>query len=122
MKAFRYERPADVASAVTLLAQEPEAAFLGAGTNLVDLMKLEVATPELLVDVRRLTSTSIEDLAGGGVRIGAGVTNSDLAADRGIRRHYPMLCEAVLSGASDGEVATGWAMARANRTRTAGLG
>ena len=100
MKAFRYERPADVPSAVALLAQEPEAAFLGAGTNIVDLMKLEVATPELLVDVRRLTSTRIEELAGGGVRIGAGVTNSDLAADRGIRRHYPMLSEAVLSGAS----------------------
>jgi len=100
MKAFRYERPADVPSAVALLAQEPEAAFLGAGTNLVDLMKLEVATPALLVDVRRVTSTRIEELAGGGVRIGAGVTNSDLAADRGIRRRYPMLSEAVLSGAS----------------------
>ena len=100
MKAFRYERPADVPGAVALLAEEPEAAFLGAGTNLVDLMKLEVATPELLVDVRRLTSTRIEELAGGAVRIGAGVTNSDLAADRGIRRRYPMLSEAVLSGAS----------------------
>lgn len=100
MKPFRYERPADVPSAVALLAEDPEAAYLGAGTNLVDLMKLEVATPGLLVDVRRLTSTRLEELAGGAVRIGAGVTNSDLAADRGIRRRYPMLSEAVLSGAS----------------------
>jgi xanthine dehydrogenase YagS FAD-binding subunit len=63
-------------------------------------MKLEVATPDLLVDVRRLTSDRIEELSDGGVRIGAAVPNSDLAADRTIRRRYPVLSEAVLSGAS----------------------
>jgi len=67
----------------------------------VDLMKLEVMTPNVLVDVRRLTSGSVEELPDGGVRIGAAVTNSDLAADRTIRSRYPALSQALLSGASD---------------------
>jgi xanthine dehydrogenase YagS FAD-binding subunit len=100
MKTFRYERASDVSAAIAMVADSPRAAFLGGGTNLVDLMKLEVATPELLVDVRRLTSERIEELPDGGVRIGAAVRNSDLAADRMIRRRYPVLAEAVLSGAS----------------------
>src|SRR6185503_5732018 len=100
MRPFRYERPDDVARAIAMVAPSPDAAFLAGGTNLVDHMRLGIATPELLVDVRRLTSTRIEDLPDGGVRIGAGTTNSDLAADRRIRRRYPMLAEAVLSGAS----------------------
>jgi xanthine dehydrogenase YagS FAD-binding subunit len=83
-----------------LLAREPRAAFLAGGTNLVDLMKLEVVTPDMLIDVRRLTSNRIEDLADGGLRIGAAVPNSDLAADHRIRRRYPVLSEALLSGAS----------------------
>ncbi len=100
MKPFRYERAGTVSSAVALLAEEPHGAFLAGGTNLVDLMKLEVATPEALVDVRRATSDRIEDLPDGGLRIGAAVTNSDLAADRRVRRRYPMLSQAVLAGAS----------------------
>jgi len=100
MKAFRYERPTDVSEAVAIVAGTPQAAFLAAGTNLVDLMKLELATPELLVDIRRLTSDRIEELPEGGVRIGAAVPNSDLAANRTIRRRYPLLSEALLSGAS----------------------
>jgi len=100
MQPFRYQRVADVAEAVTVLAEAPRGAFLGGGTNLVDLMRLGVATPDLLVDVRRLTSDRIEELAGGGMRIGAAVSNSDLAADRRIRQRYPALSEAVLSGAS----------------------
>lgn len=100
MKPFRYERAGTVSSAVALLVEEPHAAFLAGGTNLVDLMKLEVATPETLVDVRRATSDRIEDLPDGGLRIGAAVTNSDLAADRRVRRRYPMLSQAVLAGAS----------------------
>jgi xanthine dehydrogenase YagS FAD-binding subunit len=100
MKPFRYAHTDDVPGAVALLAREPRAAFLAGGTNLVDLMKLEVATPDMLVDVRRLTSNRIEELPDGGLRIGASVPNSDLAADARIRRRYPVLSVALLSGAS----------------------
>jgi len=100
MRAFRYDRPSDRAGAIALVAEAPDAMFLGAGTNLVDLMKLEVAMPELLVDVHRLTSDQIEGLPDGGLRIGAAVRNTDLAADLTIRRRYPMLSQAILSGAS----------------------
>jgi xanthine dehydrogenase YagS FAD-binding subunit len=100
MRPFRYERATDVPGAIALLAGEPNAAFLGAGTNLVDHMRLGIATPDLLIDVRTLTSDRIEELPDGGVRIGAAVPNSDAAADRLIRRRYPVLAEAILSGAS----------------------
>jgi xanthine dehydrogenase YagS FAD-binding subunit len=100
VKPYSYVRAQDVGGAVAALAEAPDAAFLAGGTNLVDLMKLEVMTPDVLVDVRRLTSDSIEELPDGGVRIGAAVTNSDLAADRTIRSRYPMLSQALLSGAS----------------------
>jgi xanthine dehydrogenase YagS FAD-binding subunit len=100
MKPFDYRRAKDVDGAVAALAGEPNARFLAGGTNLIDLMKLEVMTPDVLVDVRSLTSEQIEDLPGGGVRIGAAVTNSDLAADRKIRSRYPVLSQALLSGAS----------------------
>jgi xanthine dehydrogenase YagS FAD-binding subunit len=89
-----------VAGAVALLAQAPRGMFLAGGTNLVDLMRLGVATPEVLVDVRRLGLDRITDLPDGGVRIGAAVPNSDLAADRRVRRRYPVLAQALLSGAS----------------------
>jgi xanthine dehydrogenase YagS FAD-binding subunit len=97
---FRYEQATDAASAVATLARTPNAAFLGGGTNLVDLMKIGVATPELLVDVTRLPFSRVEPLPDGGVRIGAAVRNSDLAADRTIRRRYPMVAQALLAGAS----------------------
>ena len=97
MRPFAYERAPDAAGAVALLRDG--ARYLAGGTNLVDLMKLEVETPELLVDVREL-ETAIEDAGGGALRIGAGVTNSDLAADRRVRERYPLLAEAVLAGAS----------------------
>jgi xanthine dehydrogenase YagS FAD-binding subunit len=100
MKPFRYERAEDMAGAVATLTGEPGGAFLAGGTNLVDLMKLGVVEPDVLVDVRRLTSEKIEDLPGGGLRIGAAVTNSDLAADRRVRSRYPVLSQALLSGAS----------------------
>src|ERR1700676_165462 len=100
MNPFRYERASDAASAIAALAGAPSAAFLGGGTNLVDLMKLGVATPDLLVDVARLPYDRIEVLPDGGVRIGAAVRNSDLAADRTIRARYPVLAQALLSGAS----------------------
>jgi xanthine dehydrogenase YagS FAD-binding subunit len=100
MKPFRYERAADVRSAVAIVGAEPRAAFLAGGTNLVDLMKMEVAAPDVLVDVRHVVSDRIEDLPGGGLRIGAGVTNSEVVADRQVRRRYPMLSQAILAGAS----------------------
>ena len=100
MKPFAYERAPDRAAAIAALAARPNAVFLGGGTNLVDLMKLGVATPDLLVDVARLPHDRVEPLPGGGVRIGAAVRNSDLAADRTIRRAYPALSQALLAGAS----------------------
>jgi xanthine dehydrogenase YagS FAD-binding subunit len=100
MNPFRYERANDASSAVSMLAQVPTGAFLGGGTNLVDLMKLGVAQPDLLVDVAQLPYDRIELLPDGGVRIGAAVRNSELSADRTIRARYPMLAQAVLSGAS----------------------
>ena len=100
MKPFRYERAEDVAGAVATLAGERTGEFLAGGTNLVDLMKLEVMRPDVLVDVRRLTSAEIEDLQDGRLRIGAAVTNSELAADARVRSRYPLLSQALLSGAS----------------------
>lgn len=100
MRPFRYEETDDADSAVRLLTREPHGAYLAGGTNLVDLMKLGVARPDVLVDVRRLTSSTIDDLPDGGLRIGAAVTNSQLAADLRVRRLYPMLAQAVLAGAS----------------------
>jgi xanthine dehydrogenase YagS FAD-binding subunit len=100
VKPFRYERARDVSGAVATLARERTGEFLAGGTNLVDLMKLEVMKPDVLVDVRLLTSADIEDLPDGRLRIGAAVTNSELAADRRIRARYPVLSQAVLSGAS----------------------
>ena len=100
MKPFSYMCAQDLGGAVAALAEAPNAAFLAGGTNLVDLMKLGVMEPEVLVDVRRLTSDSIEELPDGGVHIGAAVTNSDLAADRTIRSRYPALSQALLAGAS----------------------
>jgi xanthine dehydrogenase YagS FAD-binding subunit len=100
VREFRYEQAADPAAAVALLAEAPEGAFLGGGTNLVDLMKLGVATPDLLVDVRQLTSAEVTDRPDGGLRIGAAVPNADLAADRRVRERYPVLAQALLAAAS----------------------
>jgi xanthine dehydrogenase YagS FAD-binding subunit len=100
MKPYHYEQARGIPGAVAALAEHPNAKYLAGGTNLVDLMKLEIMTPDVLVDVRRLTSDRIEETEDGGVRIGAAVTNSDLAADRTIRSRYPVLSQALLSGAS----------------------
>ena len=100
MRPFEYLRPADEAAALAALAARPGAAFLGGGTNLVDLMKLGVAVPELLVDVSGLPNDRVDLMADGRVRIGAAVRNSDLAADRTIRARYPVLSQALLAGAS----------------------
>ena len=100
MRPFRYERAVDAAAAVALLAGSPRARFLGGGTNLVDLMRLGVEQPDLLVDVTGLPYDRIEAGAGGGLRIGAAVRNSDLASDRLVRERYPVLAQALLDGAS----------------------
>jgi len=97
---FGYQRAENVDGAVATVSRNPNAAFLGGGTNLVDHLKLGVASPELLVDVTGLPLDRIEPLPDGGVRIGAGVRNSDLAADPTIRSRYPVLSQALLSGAS----------------------
>jgi xanthine dehydrogenase YagS FAD-binding subunit len=99
VRPFAYERATDAAGAVAAIAQ-PGTMYLGGGTNLVDLMKLGVETPERLVDVSGLPYDRIEDAPGGGLRIGAAVRNSDLAADRAVRERYPLLARALLSGAS----------------------
>jgi xanthine dehydrogenase YagS FAD-binding subunit len=98
VKPFRYERAGDEGAAVAFAAA-PRARFLGGGTNLVDLMRLGVETPDVLIDVSRLPQDVIET-ENGGVRIGAGVRNSDLAADPLVRTRYPALAQAVLAGAS----------------------
>ncbi|MFF1716199.1 FAD binding domain-containing protein [Streptomyces sp. NPDC058268] len=100
MREFGYQRAVDVPGAVALLGTDPDARFLGGGTNLVDLMKTGVERPGLLIDVRELPLDRIEATDDGGLRIGATVTNSDLAAHPEVRRRYPALAEAVLAGAS----------------------
>ena len=100
MKSFEYVRPASVAEAITA-ASQPGAAYLAAGTNLLDLMKAGVCRPHRLVDVTRLPGLDqIEPLADGGVRIGALVRNADLAHDTAFASAYPAVAEALLSGAS----------------------
>jgi xanthine dehydrogenase YagS FAD-binding subunit len=100
MQPFQYQQPADAAGAIATVAATDGAVFLGGGTNLVDLMKLGVEAPGLLVDVTRLPMDRIDPTPGGGVRIGAGVRNSDLAADPRVRAGYPVLSQALLAGAS----------------------
>jgi xanthine dehydrogenase YagS FAD-binding subunit len=100
MKAFTYERADSVADAARAVADKPGAKFIAGGTNLLDLMKLEVETPTHLVDVNRLPLAAIEDTPEGGLRIGALVRNSDLAADPRVRKNYPVLSRALLAGAS----------------------
>ena len=99
MRPFAYERATDAGAAVAAIAQ-PGTMYLGGGTNLVDLMKLGVETPERLVDVSRLPFDRIEERPGGGLLIGAAVRNSDLAAHRAVRERYPLLALSLLSGAS----------------------
>jgi xanthine dehydrogenase YagS FAD-binding subunit len=100
VRPFGYLVPPDPAGAIAAVTGRPGAAFLAGGTNLVDLMKLGVATPDLLVDVTGLLPGRIEPVPGGGLRIGAGVRNSDLAADPRVRAGFPVLAQAVLAGAS----------------------
>ncbi len=100
MKNFDYLRPATVREAVAAAA-EPGAVYLAGGTNLLDLMKGGIARPSRLIDISRLPGLDrIEELADGGVRVGALVRNADLARDRDFARRFPAVAEALLSGAS----------------------
>jgi xanthine dehydrogenase YagS FAD-binding subunit len=100
MRPFTYERATDPAAAAKAAAGTPGARFLAGGTNLLDLMKLDIEQPTHVIDVGRLPLARIEDAADGGLRIGAMATNSAVAADARVRRAYPVLVEALLSGAS----------------------
>lgn len=100
MKAFTYERASSVEAAAKAVASNPGAKFIAGGTNLLDLMKLEIETPTYLIDVNGLELDKIEATAEGGLRIGALVRNTDLAADETVRRDYGLLSRALVSGAS----------------------
>ena len=100
MKAFTYERAASPEAAAAAAAARPGARFIAGGTNLLDLMKLQVETPMHLIDINQLGLDKTEATPDGGVRIGAMVRNSDLAADPRIRKDYAVLSRALLSGAS----------------------
>ncbi len=100
MRAFTYERARDAVAAARIVASRPDAKFIAGGTNLLDLMKLEIETPTHLVDVQDLGFDRIEKTRDGGLRIGALVTNTDLAADERVRRDYGVLTRAIVAGAS----------------------
>jgi xanthine dehydrogenase YagS FAD-binding subunit len=100
MRRFHYQRASDTDEAIAAAATSPGARFIAGGTNLLDLMKLEIETPSHLVDISRLPLTRIEETPDGGLRIGALATNSDLAAAPIVRQRYPMLSRALLAGAS----------------------
>jgi xanthine dehydrogenase YagS FAD-binding subunit len=99
MRAFTYERVMDAQDAV-VAAGRPGAKFISGGTNLLDLMKLEIERPRHLVDISRLPLREIEELPGGGLRIGAQAANSDAAGDVRVRTRYPVLTQALVAGAS----------------------
>jgi xanthine dehydrogenase YagS FAD-binding subunit len=100
MRAFTYERAQSAAQAVAAMARVPAAKFIAGGTNLLDLMKLEIETPAHLIDVNGLGLDRIEATPEGGLRIGALVRNTDLAADPRVRRGYALLSRALVAGAS----------------------
>ena len=100
MRSFTYERARDPAEAARKVGGTPGARFIAGGTNLLDLMKLEIETPTHLVDVQDLGLDRIEPTPDGGLRIGALVTNTALASDERIRRDYAVLTRAIVAGAS----------------------
>ncbi|KLN53130.1 FAD binding domain-containing protein [Variovorax paradoxus] len=100
MKPFTYERAQSPAQAAAAVARSPGAKFIAGGTNLLDLMKLQIEVPTHLVDVNGLALDKIEPTSEGGLRIGALVRNTDLAADERVRRDYGVLSRALLAGAS----------------------
>ena len=100
MTPFTYERAGSPAEAAATAARNPGAKFIAGGTNLLDLMKLQIETPSHLIDVNGLSLDTIAPTQDGGLRIGALVSNTNLAADARVRRDYPLLSRALLAGAS----------------------
>jgi len=100
MRPFSYQRASTPAAAAAAVAGNPAARFIAGGTNLLDLMKLEIERPTHLIDVNGLALDKVELAADGGLRIGALVRNTDLAADPRVRHEYPLLSRALLAGAS----------------------
>ncbi|MFL5296146.1 MAG: FAD binding domain-containing protein [Phenylobacterium sp.] len=100
MRPFTYERAQSAEAAVKSAAEHPNARFLAGGTNLLDLMKLEIERPAHLIDVGRLPMAGVEDTPDGGLRIGAAATNSHVAADARVRARYPVLTQAIVAGGS----------------------
>jgi xanthine dehydrogenase YagS FAD-binding subunit len=100
MEAFQYRDVKSVESAISANSSQPGGKFVAGGTTLIDLMKLDVETPRVLVDINHLPLTQVETTSDGGVRIGAMVRNSDLANHELIKQRYPVLSQALLSGAS----------------------
>jgi xanthine dehydrogenase YagS FAD-binding subunit len=100
MKSFTYERAQSAAEAAAAAARIPGAKFIAGGTNLLDLMKLQIETPAHLIDVNHLALDKIEATPEGGLRIGALVSNTDLAADERVRHDYGLLSRALVAGAT----------------------
>lgn len=100
MNSFSYTRVADVAAAVREIAIDSTAKFIAGGTNLIDLMKENVARPNRVIDITRLPLHQIEETSNGGLRLGALVTNADTAYNPQVERRYPLLAKAILAGAS----------------------
>lgn len=100
MQPFTYERATSVAQAIASVSKHPNSKFIAGGTNLLDLMKLGIERPAHLVDISRLPLNEIETQPDRSMRIGAQVTNSDLAVHSHVRRHFPLLTQALLAGAS----------------------
>ncbi len=100
MNNFSYMKAGDVATAVSEIARDNTAKFIAGGTNLIDLMKENVERPSRLIDITRLPLDRIEETRDGGLRIGALVTNTDVAYNEQVEKRYPLLSEAILSGAS----------------------
>jgi xanthine dehydrogenase YagS FAD-binding subunit len=100
MITFQYVRPDSLANAVSLMADDPTAKFIAGGTNLIDLMKMDVERPTKLIDISRLALDKVEETPEGGLRIGALVRNSDLAYHPMVEARYPVLSSAIRAGAS----------------------
>lgn len=100
MNAFTYFRATSLDEAIREHGRDGGAEYVAGGTNLVDHLKLGVQTPDRLVDIRKLGLDKVDDVPGGGLRIGAGATNSQVAYDERVVRDYPALAQAILFGAS----------------------
>ncbi|MGV7030629.1 FAD binding domain-containing protein [Methylobacterium symbioticum] len=100
MQPFTYERAASIEAAVATVASRPGARFIAGGTNLLDLMKVQIETPAHLVDIRHLPLRAIEDLPDGGLRLGALATNTEVAAHLRVKRDYGILARAIMAGAT----------------------